>query len=169
MQEDRTEDRGCTSGTSEEARGVEQGTDDMTTKELPTAELTLWKDGRAVATAKMMRTAILSGEASPVGDSLNLFFFPTIDLSPPVVFEHLAGKALSGFLEMCGLEVKVRGEPAERHEPLRYVHGRTETMKGRHRVSSVLLAKVMSPDPVDMGLWVTSLPDIYTKFLALSD
>lgn len=124
-------------------------------------KVSIWKDGRVVATALSMRRATLPD--SPVG-SLQLFFFPTITLAPPVVFEHLAGRALSWFLDRCGLEVEVGDEL---YEPLRYVHGRTETMKGRHKVSSVLLAKV--DGQVDEVKWLATLPSIYSKFLALAD
>lgn len=137
--------------------------------DLPTADITIWRSGKAVATADSMRTATLSGDAAVVAESLSLFFFPSIKLSPTVVFEHLAGKALGGFLEGSGLELKVDGKVEEWHEPLRYVHGRTETMRGRHKVSSVLLAKITHPEPVDEVLWLANLPTIYTKFLALSD
>lgn len=124
-------------------------------------KLTLWKGGRVVATATSMRKATLS---EIVSDELRLFFFPTIELTPPVLFEHLAGKALAAFLEKCGLETD-----EEHVEPLRYIHGRTETMRGKNRISSVLLAEVRHPEPVDEALWLSNLPTIYKKFLALSD
>lgn len=124
-------------------------------------KLTLWKGGRVVATATSMRKATLS---EIVADELRLFFFPTIELTPPVLFEHLAGKALAAFLEKCGLETD-----EEHVEPLRYIHGRTETMRGKNRISSVLLAEVRHPEPVDEALWLSNLPTIYKKFLALSD
>lgn len=122
---------------------------------------TIWKGGKVVATATSLRKATLS---QLVADELRLFFFSSIQLTPPVLFEHLAGKALSAFLEGCGLETD-----DEHVEPLRYVHGRTETMRGASRVSSVLLAEIRHPEPVDEALWLSNLPTIYTKFLALPD
>lgn len=121
-------------------------------------KISIWKDGRAVATAHTLRMKEMD---SPVGH-LHLFFFPTITLTPPVVFEHLAGRALGWFLDKCGLEFD-----DEVHEPLRYVHGRTETMRGRYKVSSVLLAK--GDGVSDDSKWLPALPDIYSKFLAIAD
>jgi hypothetical protein len=122
---------------------------------------TIWKGGKVVATATSMRRATLT---ELVADELRLFFFPSIQLTPPVLFEHLAGKALGAFLEGSGLETD-----SEHVEPLRYVHGRTETMRGTNKISSVLLAEIRHPEPVDEALWLSNLPTIYTKFLALSD
>ena len=124
-------------------------------------KFTLWKGGRTVATAYRMREAVLR---DVVVEVMNLFFFPAIELPPPVLFEHLAGKALAAFLNGCGLEAN-----GETYEPLRYVHGRTETMRGTNKISSVLLAKLPPLEQVDEALWLSNLPTIYTRFLALSD
>lgn len=121
------------------------------------------KDKRHVATANKM--VWQKSEHPLVSD---LFFFHRLSLSPPVMFEHMAGAALIGFLDHCRLVIKdIEGCP-EDHESwpdLRYVHGRSEAMRGEHEVTSVLLALQRAEVEVPELEWAAQLPEIYRQFL----
>jgi len=90
-------------------------------------------------------------------------FFGRVTLVPPVLFEHLAGTGLSRFFN--GSEIVVGGKPPVRN--LRYVHGRSEVMRGNHRISSVLLARPESWATVTDATWLVHLPALYKKFLSM--
>ena len=114
-------------------------------------------DGRLVATSGSCRVAEIEwGETK-----INCVFFKKVNLSPPVLFEHLAGTGLAKFLNGAG--VILGQEPLG--EGLRYVHGRSEVMRGRASVTSVLLAKPEPEDAMTFEDWVMDLPQIYRKFL----
>jgi hypothetical protein len=122
------------------------------------------KDGDEVAEARFFARLVLGKTAEgtqrwPGVDELDCYYFPKLNLSPPATFRHLAGMALTGFLDNTSLMIgkNILG-------PMRYVHGRSEVMKGSHTVSAVLLVKVTGS--VDPGLWTTYLPDIYRCFTA---
>ena len=91
-----------------------------------------------------------------------LYFFPRISLSPPVIFVHMSGTGLMAFLDHCRL---IFGEEPDKKkvEDLRYVHGRSETLKGETEVTSVLLAKLSQP--ISEPTWLEQVPEIYAKFL----
>jgi len=118
-------------------------------------------DGRIVAAASSWRLAELSGDEWDGLDAIKCFFFNRVHLSPPILFEHLAGTGLSKFFN--NTEVLLDGESLSKG--LRYVHGRSEVMRGSTSINSVLLA---CPEPID-GMsdvdWLYSLPKIYSRFL----
>lgn len=128
--------------------------------------VTVWKDGNLVGSADGVRTAIMSGVHDIVVKKLKLYFFPTLALSPNILFEHLAGKSLGAFLDKSGVEMVV-DDCLEREEPLRYVHGRSESMKGKQLISSVLLAAILSSEDCQDITWLANLPTIYSRFLEL--
>ena len=121
-------------------------------------ELTaLWQGKQLIG--KGRRSAELSISIVGVCD-VKVHFFPIFTLSPPVMFEHLSGRGLAAFLDK-GLLKPPDGEG----QNVRYVHGRSEVMRGNHRVSSVLLAEVPEQDAFSETAWMINLPKIYKKFL----
>lgn len=129
-------------------------------------EVTVWKNGQLVGESPDVQRFTMVDPVHLVLadiDSLNLFYLQTLTMAAPAVFDHLAGQALSFFLDNCGLSV---GE--EKHEPLRYVHGRSEVAVGKSSVTSVLLAKINSPNKVPNREWLPLLPGIYKEFLSIS-
>lgn len=117
------------------------------------------KDKRRIATAEKFVQHQVGGD---VVDSL--FFFHRISLEPPIMFEHLAGTGLTGFLDRSRLVIENDGEKLIWHD-LRYVHGRSEALKGEHDVTSVLLAYIKPGVQVNELEWIGQLPDIYQNFL----
>ena len=87
-----------------------------------------------------------------------LYFFHKISLSPPCVFIHLSGTGLMAFLDHCRIV-----NEGSKIEDLRYMHGRSESLKGEIEVTSVLLAKLREPIPEP--LWLEQLPEIYAEFV----
>lgn len=129
---------------------------------LPITEITFWKNDEQVAHADHCGPIMLgvAGEWSLV-DRLSCYYFSAVRLASPVVFEHLAGRALSYFLDHCMLRFS-DGEVQD----LRYIHGRSEVMKGRHKVGAVLLAGVTPKEGLTEQAWLSYLPSIYKEFLA---
>jgi len=126
-------------------------------------KITIEKKGKILATAKNYSELELLGEAGWEGICLiRCYFFSRIRLSPPVLFEHLAGSALGRFFN--GSSIHVDGSAVA--EDLRYVHGRSEVMRGNHTTSSVLLARPEPEGGVTDLAWLSYLPEIYRKFLA---
>lgn len=119
------------------------------------------QQGRHIADARDCRSVDLSGNGRWGGvESVRCYFFSRVTLAPPVLFEHLAGTGLSRFFE--GSDLFIEDEPPELG--LRYVHGRSEAMRGRATISSVLLARP-APRDLPMSSWVLHLPAIYKEFL----
>lgn len=119
---------------------------------------------RSVAYADSCVETSFPGEAGWVGMSaVKCYFFGRVTLVPPVLFEHLAGTGLARFFN--GTEIVVGGKEPVRN--LRYVHGRSEVMRGNHRISSVLLARPESWAAVMDATWLSTLPAIYKKFLSM--
>lgn len=134
----------------------------------------IYKDGRHIADADAMQKVITTTDKYPGIRTLFLWYFPTIKMTPPVVFEHLAGQALVRFLDRCSLlfqEQDDDGNPVgdqQAVEFLRYVHGRSEVMKGQPKISAVLLARLDCIEPlhdIPMADWIGYMPAIYTHFL----
>lgn len=96
---------------------------------------------------------------------LSLFYFRRLPLEPPVLFEHLSGTGLSAFLDHCDFKVIGDGRTTL-HEDLRYIHGRSEAMRGNHEVSAVVLAKITPDDSFNELRFRTQIPDIYRELLA---
>lgn len=123
--------------------------------------ITIWKNGDQVAHADHCGPIVL-GDAGewPGIEKLHCYYFSVLHLEPPVVFEHLSGRALTYFFDHCVIKFQDEEVP-----DLRYVHGRSEVMKGRHKVSAVLLVRVQVAAPLDDLLWLSYLPAIYKEFL----
>jgi hypothetical protein len=97
-------------------------------------------------------------------DSIILYYFKRISLVPTVTFEHLAGGSLSKWLNDCQIVKTSLGPEAE---TLKYVHGRSEVMRGKTTISSVLLANMHFTKPMERCEWSAYLPEIYRMFMAL--
>jgi hypothetical protein len=131
------------------------------------------KDGTEVATATKIYTLSVGVDRLdlPGVKMLTLVYFPTVHLTPPATFEHLAGTGLSRFFDRCRIRSTVdesvpTGSPTEE---FRYVHGRSEVMKGRHSVSAVLLARPEMEGEIPEPQWLSYLPEIWKHFLAVYD
>lgn len=122
-------------------------------------EVEIWNGGEEIGRSDHC-VVIPSTTGSWEGiEKLEYYYLAYIKLASPVVFEHLAGRALKYYLDRC--TIKADGVEVG---PLRYVHGRSEVMKGRHRVGVVLLAKVETKDGFQDGTWSMYLPGIYKEF-----
>lgn len=129
------------------------------------------KNGTHVATGHRLHRLTVGVDQLdlPGVKSLDLVYFPTIQLTPPTTFSHLAGSALAHFFDCCHMASSVAEDVPVGSEsgPYRYVHGRSEVMKGKHSVSSVLLARPEFESSIDEPQWLSYLPDIYKHFLAV--
>lgn len=142
-------------------------------------KLEIWKDERKIATtteySQHRFIDCIDGEFKPhlwPGlKKLFVFHFKRLSLEPPVLFEHLGGMGLMAFLDHSDFHVKL--QPADgRHsiyEDLRYVHGRSEVMKGTPSVTAVVLAQIEKDEQYNELQFKTQLPDIYREFLARKD
>lgn len=97
--------------------------------------------------------------------TISLFHFKRLTLEPPVLFEHLSGVGLMAFLDYCDFKVIADGRTTI-HEDLRYIHGRSEAMKGNPQVSAVVLAKIEPAEDFNEIRFRTQIPDIYRELLA---
>jgi len=97
--------------------------------------------------------------------SIGLFYFRRLTLEPPVLFEHLSGVGLAAFLDHCDFKVIGDGRTTI-HEDLRYIHGRSEAMKGNPQVSAVVLAKIEPAEDFNELKFRTQIPNIYRELLA---
>jgi len=129
------------------------------TEELP-IKITIWKGGEQVAHADHCGPIVLDMAGLwPNSGRLSCYYFSVLNLESPVVFEHLSGRALTHFLDRCSIRFI-----DQEVEGLRYVHGRSEAMKGKHKVSAVLLVQIQ--DPPEELAWLAALPAIYKEFLS---
>lgn len=127
----------------------------------------LHKDGVLVALAQLPTKAEIPPFFAEV-DSIKLYYFKKIILVPVVVFEHLAGNPLSKWLDCCQIVDIPLGSPlGPEAETLRYVYGRSEVIRGKNTISSVLLAEVHFTKLLEPYRWSAYLPEIYRKFLTL--
>jgi hypothetical protein len=123
------------------------------------SEISILQNGAEVATADRVAHVVFPKGLWPGVDMLDCYYFGRLSLSPPVTFRHLSGEALIKFLDNTTLVIE-----DVLHEPMRYVHGRSEVMKGKHEVTAVLLAKVTGS--VDQMSWMSYMPEIYKRFMA---
>lgn len=123
------------------------------------ADISIWKGGRKIADASDIMT--FPFDAPPA----KLYYFQRIEMAPPVLFEHLAGTALVQFLDECSMLIKFSGEEPQSVDGLRYIHGRSEVMKGTPSISAVLLAAFETP--VSRLELLPLQPRIYEKFLQI--
>ena len=122
-----------------------------------------WQEGQLVATAPKTTAVFFLKRDKELEDikRLDLWYFSSVHMEPCMAFEHLAGTALSRFFDNCTLIVD-----AKQIGPLRYVHGRSEVMKGKHAVTSVLLCMPVFDQEISNSVWLSYLPKIYKKALA---
>lgn len=123
----------------------------------------IWSGEEQVATAAMPVMYSLG----PVGSisRIALFYFPKINLTPIIAFEHLAGTALSKWLNGCRVIMNADGEESS-VGPLRYVHGHSEAMRGKHAITTVLLADPITDKALSETQWLPLLPEIYKQFMS---
>jgi hypothetical protein len=131
------------------------------------AGVEIYKDGVLVALALPPNKANIPPFFDGV-DSIKLYYFKRISLVPTVVFEHLSGGALAKWLNDCQMvDIPLGGPLGPEAETLKYVHGRSEVMRGKTTISSVLLADLHFNRHMEPYQWSAYLPEIYRKFLAL--
>ena len=116
--------------------------------------------GRKVASSSGCRITVLPGSEWG-SEEMHCYFFGRLSLSPPVLFEHLAGTGLAKFLQNAAIYLD--GEPLD--YDLHYVHGRSEVMRGKSFISSVLLARTQPRNVMGLLEWMSSMPGIYKKYL----
>jgi hypothetical protein len=117
----------------------------------------VYKDGEEVARCARGKIVEMDFEGLP---HLELFHIPILKLNRIFLFEHMAGKPLGSFFNYSGVDVEGR-----RVEPVFYVHGRSEAIRGKTTVSAVVLAYPHGEiDPRDFLL---KTPQIYKQFTTL--
>ena len=118
----------------------------------------------AVATGDMTSASEMKDIKGLPEVVLFLYYFSSIKLAPKIVFKHLAGIPLKSWLDEANLVVSGTTEFVG---PLRYIHGRSEAIKGRTSVSAVLLARLDRPIPE--AAWMAAIPGIYGRFTRTLD
>ena len=128
--------------------------------------VTLYKDDVAFSKECAIPAEVImeNVEQFPGVSSITLYYFKRLNLLPATVFRHIGGTGLNLWLEGCA--VRWTGTPVG-VEDLRYVHGRSEAMKGTPVISAVLLAKPTFTEEIPMAVWMTYLPEIYRRFSLL--
>jgi hypothetical protein len=123
------------------------------------------KDDQVIATADSCSQQVIPGDGWEGVDQIDCYYFNRVSLTPPVMFEHLAGVGLGKFFNGSQIHFPDSETVAE----LRYVHGKSEVLKGKHTVSAVLLARPKPENGVSDVVWLTHLPDIYKRFIVHHD
>jgi hypothetical protein len=121
----------------------------------------LWKFRSRIAKAERVDDATTLSAPDLFPGELGLFYFGNITLEPVVAFEHIAGAALIGFLDRCS----IHGPDLTIHD-LRYVHGQSEVMKGRPKITSVLLARTEEIEAKEAE-WPVLIPEIWHRYQGL--
>lgn len=132
-------------------------------------EVKLYKDGELIATAAHVRKVNVpwpwsavhtSPDALPDPIVFSCYHLPQIKLERLVIFRVLNKQPLSSIFNDSGIEID-----GEQVEPLYYVNGLVETIRGNPTISNVVLAK---PNlPVDKREFAKRLPELYKRFSAL--
>jgi hypothetical protein len=127
------------------------------------SDIVIEKGGQVMATAGNCEAVEILGEDAWEGICLiKCYFFGRVRMAPPILFEHLSGASLGNFLN--GSSLSIDGEAVA--SGLKYVHGRSEVMRGTPTISSVLLARPEPEGGVTDMAWLSYLPGIYKKFLS---
>jgi hypothetical protein len=121
-----------------------------------------------VATAKLTSKNVIANPRGLPIPRIDMFYFRSIELTPMVVFRHLAGVALMTWLDGCFLRDDDCPDP-EVIGPCRYIHGRSEVMKGKHSISAVLVAAIPLGVVVTQSEWMVAVPELYKQFLEVLD
>jgi hypothetical protein len=132
-------------------------------------EVKIYKDGELIATASHVRKVNVpwpwsevhtSPDALPDPVVFTCYHLPQIKLERMIIFRVLNRQPLSSIFNDSGIEI---GE--ERVEPLYYINGLVETIRGNPTISNVVLTK---PNlPVDKREFAKRLPELYKRFSAL--
>jgi len=124
--------------------------------------------GELVATARLPLCSSLAPFFSDV-DKIDLYYFNHITLKSYISYEHMAGQALSHYLDGCELLME-KPDTCDRYVlDLRYIHGRSEIMRGKQTVSAVLLAKLRFVKPIPDPTWIANIPEIYKRYMLLPE
>jgi hypothetical protein len=103
-------------------------------------QVEVFKDGELVAVCKeSIRSVDVKIDGLP---PLTAYSLPRVELERIRVFEHLNGRPLSAFFNEAGARITSSGpnvEDKSEVEPVFYIHGRSETMRGKTTVSAVIL------------------------------
>jgi hypothetical protein len=124
--------------------------------------------GDLIATAQLPLYSSLA-PFFPEVDKIDLYYFKTIQLKAYIVYEHMAGQALPYYLDGCDVLLTRPGDPDRLIDGARYVHGRSEVLRGKQTVSTVLLAKLRFVTPVPAVSWSSNLPEIYKRYMLLPE
>lgn len=103
------------------------------------SKIEIFKDGDLVATCfKGIKLLFFESEELPPATVYNL---PVIELDRKKVFEHLNGRPLSSFLNRSGIRIHHSKDDTQIQEiePIFYIHGRSETVRGTTKVTAVIL------------------------------
>ena len=124
------------------------------------SDITLSYSGNFVGTASSVRLeSIQDVEGLPKG-TISLFYFANVTLSPPLVFDHMSGLALTRIFDGTDLIIGDRTLKG-----LKYIHGRSDVAKGKPSVTAVLLASM--PPETNKEQAMLAMPRLYTAFLSL--
>lgn len=95
---------------------------------------------------------------------MTLYGLSRVRLERRFLFEHLQGAPLMRWFNGAGLSLMTLESEPDLIEPVWYVHGRSETMRGNTMVSAVVLAQLHGEcKPRSLAV---RLPEIYKKFAA---
>jgi hypothetical protein len=129
--------------------------------------------GELVATAQPPLYSFLAPFFAEV-DKIDLYYFKYITLKSYIAYEHMAGQALSYYMDGAELVLETSDDAGkqviQKHVVgLTYINGRSEIMRGKQTVSSVLLAKLRFTTPTPNPMWATHIPEIYKRYTLLSE
>lgn len=127
--------------------------------------LTITKGGETISAASGEPRVLGPDPRWPGVEALDCYYFPRLKLEPPIVWQVMGGAMLGKFFDHCNFEI----EGGERVEDLRYVHGRSEVMRGSQYVSTVLLVRAQLKEPLAGETWISYLPAIYQEFMGIYD
>ena len=132
-------------------------------------EVQLFKDGECIATATNVRSVNVpwpwsevhsSPEALPQPVVFTCYHLPRVKLERMVIFRVLNGQPLSTIFNDSGIDID-----GEQIEPLYYVHGLVETIRGNPNVTAVVLTKPSLA--IDKRDFAKLLPELYKRFTVL--
>jgi hypothetical protein len=123
--------------------------------------ITIVCNDEAVAAGDLTAEMTMSDVVGLPDVVLTLYYFSQIRLAPKIVFRHLTGVPLKTWLDEADLLLP-EGSGGTLIGPLRYIHGRSEALKGKTSTSAVLLARLNQPVPE--ATWTAAIPGIYKRF-----
>lgn len=140
--------------------------------------VSIWNGGRKVGDSAEIQSLHLDVSDDPDYPdikSVYLHYLPQVQMVPTILFEHLAGRALMAFLDGADMKFVVRDEETEKlpipdcMRNVRYIHGRSEVMKGTPSVSAVLLGRFQMEGGAQLSLatLVVVQPKLWTRYLQL--